>query len=212
MPNGYYDITELLKFLQSVMVTNKHYLLTTTGQYVYFLSFQVNVTYYADQLYAYLLDQTIATTNSWTLPVGATWTIPTVATVSQFSFNSNNFCLLLGFTQNYIWPTSQTGYTITQTTVSTQAPQINPFNSFLVYCSLVYNTSSIPTNLIYSYTPQNVQFGAVQQYTPPYIGFNRIADGTYQKFLIEIRDQNFRNIAIQDPQTTIILLIKENDE
>jgi hypothetical protein len=188
MPNGYYGISDLLSYLQSIMVSNKHYMLTTTGQFVYFLSFNVNVTYYSDQLYAYLLSTTIETANSWTLPVGATWTIPTVSTVPQFSFGPGNFCLLLGFTQNLIFPATQTGFTTTQTILSTQAPEINPFNSFLVYCSLVYNTTTIPTNLIYSYTPQNVQFGAVQQYQPSYIGFNKINDGSYTEFQIQIVD------------------------
>jgi hypothetical protein len=133
--------------------------------------------------------------------------------VAQFNFGSGNFCLLLGFSQNYILPATQTRFTITQTILSTQTPEINPlFNSFLVYCSLVNNISTQPNNLIYSYTPQNVQFGAVQQYSPPYIGFNNIADGSFNQFLSEIRDQNFQPVTFQDPQTTIILLIKDATE
>jgi hypothetical protein len=209
MPNGYYNINELLGFLESVMIKNKHYLLTTTGQYVYFLGFNVNQTYYADQLYAYLLDTTIATTNNWTLPIGATWTIPTVPTVPQYSLGNGNFCLLIGFTQNFIWPATQTGFTTTQTTLSTQSPQITPFNSFLVYCTLVNNPSTNPTNLIFSYTPQDVNFGAVTQYAPPVIGFNKITSGNFQNFTITIKDQNFNAVSFQDPQTTIILYIKD---
>jgi hypothetical protein len=212
MPNGYYSSADLLSYLESVMVSNKHYMLTTTGQFVYFLSFNINQTYYSDQLYAYLLDTTIATTNNWTLPIGATWTIPTVPTVSQINFGSGNFCLLLGFAVNYIWPATQTGFTTTQTTLSTTAPQINPYNSFLVYCSLVYNNTTNPTNLIYSYTPQDVAFGAIQLYQPPYIGFNKINSGSYNEFTLEFRDQNFNPVQFQDPQTTIILLIKDATE
>jgi hypothetical protein len=212
MPNGYYTLADLLSYLESVMVSNKHYMLTTTGQYVYFLSFNINQTYYSDQLYAYLLDTTIATTNNWTLPIGATWTVPTVPTVSQINFGPSNFCLLLGFNQNYIWPATQTGFTTTQTTLSTQAPEINPYNSFLVYCSLVNNNISNPTNLIYSYTPQDVAFGAIQNYQPPYIGFNKINNGSYNEFTIEFKDQNGNPVQFQDPQITIILLIKDATE
>jgi hypothetical protein len=209
MPNGYYSVSDLLAFLESVMVTNKHYLLTTTGQYVYFFGFNINQTYYADQLYAYLLDTTISTTNNWTLPIGASWTIPTVPIVPQFSLGGGNFCLLLGFNQNLIWPSTQTGFTTTQTTLSTQAPQITPFNIFLVNCSLVNNASTYPTNLIFSYTPQNVNFGAVAQYAPPVIGFNKITNGCFQSFTITIKDQNFSSVCFQDPQSTIILYIKD---
>ena len=194
------------------MIQNGHYLITATGQFVYFLSFSVNQTYYSDQLYAYVLDTTIATANTWTLPSSATWTIPSVPTVPQFNFGSNNFCYLLGFIPNYTWPATQTGFSTTQTTLSTQAPEINPYNSFLVYCSLVNNPSTIPTNLIYSYTPQNVSFGQIESYTPPYIGFNRISDGTYNQFEITIRDQDFNTVEFADPQTTIILLIKDEND
>jgi hypothetical protein len=194
------------------MIQNKHYLVTSAGLNVYFLSFTANQTYYSTQLYTYVLDTTIATTNDWTLPVGATWTIPTVATVPQFVFLSNNFCYLLGFTQNYTWPATQTGFTSVQTVLSSQAPQINPFNSFLVYCSLVQNLSTIPSNLLYSYTPQNSTFGAIESFVPPYIGFNRIADGTYNQFEIVIRDQSFNIVNFEDPQTNIILFIKDASE
>jgi hypothetical protein len=209
MPNGYYSVVDLLNFLESVMVSNKHYLLTTTGQYVYFLSFNINQTYYANQLYAYLLDTSIATTNNWTLPVGATWTIPTVPSVAQFYFPSNNFSLLLGFNSNFTWPNTQTGFTTTQTILSTQSPEKNPFNSFLVYCSLVNNISTYPTNLIFSYTPQNVVFGAIAQYSPQTIGFSKITNGNFNNFTITIKDQNFNTVSFQDPQSTIILYIKE---
>jgi hypothetical protein len=212
MPNGYYDVSQLLSFLQSVMITNKHYMLTTTGQFVYFLSFNINQTYYSDQLYAYVLDTTIATSNNWTLPSGATWTIPTSQTVPQFNFGSGNFCLLLGFQQNYIWPSSQTGFTTTQSILSTQSPQITPYNSFLVFCSLVNNPSTNPSNLIYSYTPENVTFGSIQKYQAPVIGFNHITDGNFQNFTVTIRDQNFQSVQFQDPQTTIILYIKDETD
>ena len=209
MPNGYYSVVDLLNFLESVMVSNKHYLLTTTGQYVYFLSFNINQTYYANQLYAYLLDTSIATTNNWTLPVGATWTIPTVPSVAQFYFPSNNFSLLLGFNSNFIWPNTQIGFTTTQTILSTQSPEKNPFNSFLVYCSLVNNISTYPTNLIFSYTPQNTVFGAIAEYSPQSIGFSKITNGNFNNFTITIKDQNFNTVSFQDPQSTIILYIKE---
>ena len=209
MPNGYYSVVDLLNYLDDIMVSNKHYLLTTAGKFVYFLSFNINQTYYSNQLYAYLLDTSIATTNTWTLPVGATWTIPTVPSVAQFYFPSNNFSLLLGFNSNFTWPNTQTGFTTTQTILSTQSPEKNPFNSFLVYCSLVNNTSTYPTNLIFSYTPQNVVFGAIAQYSPQTIGFSKITNGNFNNFTITIKDQNFNTVSFQDPQSTIILYIKE---
>jgi hypothetical protein len=138
--------------------------------------------------------------------------MPTVSTVPQFVFSANNFYKLVGFSANYTFPSAQTGYTITQTIISTTAPQITPYSSFLFFCSLVNNDCVIPNNLIFSYTPTSVTFGEIQLYQPTVIGFNKIQDGTYRQMTITIKDQNFNSVVFQDPATTIILFIKDSTD
>ena len=38
IPNSYLELNELNALMQSVMISNKHYLLTSTGGFVYFLN------------------------------------------------------------------------------------------------------------------------------------------------------------------------------
>jgi len=208
LPNGYYSLSDINEYLEYTMILNGHYMLDSSGDAVYFLSMEINQTYYGVQLYSYQLDTTIQSANSYTLPSSATWSVPTVATNPQFYFPSNNFYEIVGFSQDYYFPTNSTGYTQTETIVSPNAPQTTPYNSFLIACSMVNNEAVIPNNIIFSYTFGGTVFGALFSNNPPYPAFNRIQDGTYSQFILTIVDQDFNNVVFQDPNTVILLLIK----
>jgi hypothetical protein len=212
--DGYYSFSTLNSYLEYIMITNSHYLVTSTGEYVYFLQLSLNTTYYSVELYSYQIDTTIATANSWTLPSSATWTIPSVATNPQFSILSTNyFNEIIGFAQGTIFPTNQTNYTATvETTLSTIAPQINPSTTYLVNCNIVYNKANITSQLLYAYSPTGITFGALGEfiaYTPSY---NPIKDGSYAQIRIDIVDQLNRPIIFEDPNTVILLLLNIPDE
>eukprot|EP01041_Mallomonas_annulata_P020772 gene20772-40659_t len=68
IPDGYYSFSDLNLYLEYVLITNGHYLTTSTGDYVYLLQLGLNTTYYSIELYSYQLDTTIATANSWSWP------------------------------------------------------------------------------------------------------------------------------------------------
>ena len=55
IPDGFYDISGLNEYLQSIMITNGHYLINSSGSYVYYIEFVTNATYYAVQLNCYQL-------------------------------------------------------------------------------------------------------------------------------------------------------------
>ena len=64
MPDGFYDAASLNNFLHFTMIQNKHYLIDTTGNFVYFLTLTTNSNAYAIELNCFLLNTTIATANS----------------------------------------------------------------------------------------------------------------------------------------------------
>ena len=224
IPNGYYSVAQLNAFLQSVLYANKHYLTTATGQIVYLLELVINQSRYAVSLNSYLISVALATTNSWTIASGATWVLPTNLILPYLVVPStNNFGALIGFASGQFpsgviagVPPAQTqtpAYTTAQTILSTTAPQITPYSSFLVYCSLVNNRSVIPSQLIYSYTPTGATFGALQEYAPQSeLAWNAVQDGQYTQFIVEFKDQLGRNITFQDPNTLITLITKNKDE
>jgi hypothetical protein len=211
------------------MYSNGHYLINATGNLVYLMELVVNQPQYAFQLNSFLINTTIATSNSWVLPPSPTWVLPTLAILPYFIVPSNNnFGLLIGFapgqypqgvintTAPTFTPPNQTqtpAFTVSQATLSSVAPQITPYSSILVFCSLVNNRAVIPSQLIYSFTPNDIQFGNIQIYQPQAeIGWNKIENGTYTTFTIEFRDQLGNPIAFQDPNTLITLYTKNKDD
>jgi len=221
IPDGYYSIKSLNEFFQSVMVTNTHYLVSNTG-FVYLLEIVINQSRYAIQLNSYRISTSIATTNSWTLPSGATWVLPTNAIVPYFVIPSTNFRSLIGFSAGQYpsgsisgTPPNQTqspSYATAQSFLSSSAPQVTPYSSFLVYCSLVNNRAVIPNQLIFSFTPSNVTFGALGTYQVSELAWNKVEDGQYNEFVIEFRDQLGRQVKFQDPNTLITLVTKNKYE
>lgn len=221
IPNGFYQLADINAYFRSIMYANKHYLLDSGGNDIYLLELVINQSRYATQLNCYMISVAIAAANTWTLPAGATWVLPTNIIVPELIvLSTNNFGLLIGYEAGTYpnaaiagVPPAQTqtpAYTTSQSFLSTKAPQITPYSSFLVYCTLVNNRAVIPSQLIYSYTPENATFGALQNYQPTAeLGWNKIENGHYPQFIVEIRDQLGNQVAFQDPNTLITLLVRK---
>lgn len=224
IPDSFLQVADINAYIQSVFVLNKHYLVTSGGDNVYLLEIVVNQSRYAVQLNSFLISTAIATANSWTLPAGATWVLPTNPILPYLVVPSNNnFGLLIGFAPGQYpagviagTPPAQTqtpSYAISQSILSTTAPQITPYSSFLVYCSLVNNRTVIPSQLIFSYTPTDSTFGALQTFdAKAELAWNQVQDGTYTQFTVSIRDQLGNQVTFQDPNTLFTLITKNKSE
>jgi len=224
IPDSFLQVSDINAYFQSVMVANKHYLVNSAGSYVYLLELVINQSRYAVQLNSFLISTAIATANSWTKATGATWVLPTASILPYLVVPStNNFGALIGFSAGQYPAGAITGvppaqvqtpsYATSQSILSTTAPQITPYSSFLVYCSLVNNRAVIPSSLIFSFTPTDSTFGGLQTFGPnAELGWNKIVDGQYTAFVIEFRDQLGNPVAFQDPNTLITLYTKNRDE
>jgi len=208
IPNGYYTAQTLNAYIESVMVSNKHYLINNiTGDFVYYIQLQENATFYSIQLNCYAVPTTLGTTYSF--PVGATWSLPLTPTTPQFVVNAtSNFGLLIGFNAGSFPPTPQSS---TYSVISQFAPEIQPISSLNLICSMINNPFSVNRTL-YSCGIPAVQFGQQITITPPNFLYNKIADGQYQNFTIEILDQNDQPIQIIDNQIVIVLNIREQGD
>lgn len=203
IPDGYYEISDLNSYFQSVMIANTHYMTNSAGQFIYFLEFLVNTSRYAVQINSYPLDTTIQSTNGYILPSGATWSVPATSTLSQFNVNTTGFGEVLGY-EIGSYPTSQVGSS-TVSFLSSKAPQITPYSSILVSCNLVNNRAVIPSNILTSYTPLGTSIGSLFTFEPNYLQFADVEDGQYTQLVLEFRDQLSRSIVIRDPNMLITL-------
>jgi hypothetical protein len=203
IPDGYYEISDLNSYFQSIMIANTHYMTNASGQFIYFLEFIVNTSRYAVQINSYPLDTDIQTTNGYILPTGATWSVPATSTLSQFNVNTSAFGEVLGY-EIGSYPSNQTGST-TASFLSSVAPQITPYSSILVSCNLVNNRAVIPSNILSSYTPLGTNIGSLFTFEPNYLQFADVEDGQYTQLVLEFRDQLSRPIIIRDPNMLISL-------
>jgi len=203
IPDGYYEISDLNSYFQSIMIANTHYMTNSAGQFIYFLEFIVNTSRYAVQINSYPLDTSIQTTNGYILPSGATWSVPATSTLSQFNVNTSGFGEVLGYDVGS-YPDTQVGSTTTSF-LSSVAPQITPYSSILVSCNLVNNRAVIPSNILSSYTPLGTNIGSLFKFEPNYLQFADVEDGQYTQLVLEMRDQLSRPIIIRDPNMLITL-------
>lgn len=224
IPDGFYDIPALNNYLHFVMVQNKHYLETSTGDYVYLMTLGINPVRYAVELNCFGISVAVAAANTWTLPAGATWVLPNNFIVPELvvpSSLTSNFGLVIGFASgNYPnaviagVPPAQTqtpAYTTDQQFLSTIVPQVTPLSSFILTCSLINNNYAVPNNLIYSFAPQGT-IGEQFTVAPNQLVFIDVLEAQYSRFQVSFIDQNFRPVSIQDPNMIIQLIISEVDD
>lgn len=225
MPDGSYDIPAINNYLHFRMVQNKHYLVSSTGDFVYFITLGINPTAYSAQINCFGISSALATTNGWTLPAGATWVLPTNFIVPEMNigggFGSANFRLIIGFANGSYpnaaiagVPPAQTQtptYTTDQEFLSTDTPQVSVVSSFILTCSLINNNYAVPNNLLYSFTPRGA-IGEQFDVSPNQYVFIDVNPAQYNTFQMSFIDQNFRPVSIEDPNMIIQVLISDEGD
>lgn len=208
IPSGFYDAKALNAYIQSVFITNKHYLVNSvTGKIVYLLEILENATFYAIQMNAYTITQAYLTSQSWTIPSGANWSIASfINFMPQFIINSNAFQNVVGFTAGS-YPATGNTTGVTYSALSSFCPQVSPVNSLIIRCNLISNNYTIPNDVL-SAVNINANFGEVVSYNNSNNALIKIRDGVYEKLELTICDQDFKNIQIIDKSMVVRLLIQ----
>jgi len=231
MPNGFYDVDSLNDFLHQTMLVNKHYLVeVATGNFVWFLTLQVNVSVYKIEITCFPMTNSVYDTAAYTLPSGATWAIQD-ATITPYIFiPATNIQSTLGFPTGFYFSgtggasltepvitgvspdkvqnSAKTAITVLQ---SPNVPQITSLTSYLITCSLINNNYSIPNTLLSAFPP-SAAFAEQFVFSPNQMSFIDCQPGSYGSFVVTLLDQNLRQITIQDSQIVILLVIRSKNE
>jgi len=94
LPNGYYSAMDINQYLQTQMIKNGQYLVDSAGNYVYYMTIQYEVNYYAVQIMFFTVPTSLH--SGYTNP--GNMTFPIAATTPQIIISSsNNFGQLIGF-------------------------------------------------------------------------------------------------------------------
>jgi hypothetical protein len=211
IPAGLYEIEDINNYLQFVFIQAGQYLINTTGQYVYYAEFIVNPNTYAVNIITYPVPLSLP--SGWTAPVANPQT-GAVAFVGYPTTYFNplitipaNFSLIVGYATNFA--TSQnTGNNTILTYTSSIAPQVQPNPTALMTISNISNEYSSPSSIIHSVVP-DVGFGELIKSVPNEYVFCKLLKGTISSLFIRFVGQDANSLAIQDPNMSIILLIRE---
>jgi hypothetical protein len=208
---GFYTVSDINLWFQNYCVTNKYYMINSSGQFVYFLAFFTNTSYYANQIvFTTLPTAAQATTLGWTIPVGATWTLPAAAANMTLAFPATgSIAPLLGFAggSSYSGTVGVGGASSSQ--LSTQTPVGSFVNSIIMRSNLINNNVGNPTDILDSMPIANTTFGANINYSPSFSKWVSVADGTYSQFNISLFNELLQPIIAQDNRVLINLLVRK---
>jgi hypothetical protein len=70
------------------------------------------------------------------------------------------------------------------------------------------NKYSNPSTVLYSFSGAGVTFGNLIESSPNQYSFVDVSDGQYPSFQVEILDNNFNKVKLQDPNLIITLYFK----
>ncbi len=205
IPDGFYDIDTLNFYLQQYCITNDLYLIDDAGDFVYYVQFSENSTYYSVQFNSYPIPTSLP--SGWSAPSG--WGgYPATASTPQLIVPDTNIQYILGFNPGTYPTVTQTS---TYSKLSDFVPQVTPVESIILTCSLLNNQYSNPNTILYCFSPANVSFGSLTESKPSEYAFVNINNGTFSEFQIQFLDQNFNQLKINDNNLIVQLLFEINE-
>jgi hypothetical protein len=243
MPDGIYEVKDIDAYFQFYCLQNGLYWTTVTGEQVFYMKFEVNISLYAIQVCCYSppytsIPASTGNPNGYTPGSGTALTATQQTLVPIFP---NAFTKTIGFPTpaqligvgittgtwtGFNWANAGSAtssglynlvpYSWSSTTgvvayTSNNSPQVNPNGSIYVSLNNINNPYAIPSTIIYALTPTGVAGSAIIEKPPNYC-WNKFIDGTYNQIIVTFLGLDGRPIAIQDPQMTILLAIKDGDE
>lgn len=227
IPDGLYEIDDINALIHYEMVKNKTYLINSSGEYIYYFEISINVTRYAIQLTTKLVPTSLP--SGYIEPVGFAGfpdtsfnpivTFPErfnkivgfVPTTGIFSSNENvdNAYIAPSPSQSNFYVAKTTGGTLTY--LSNVSPNVQPNSSLYLSVSGIDNKYSNPSSIIYSIVP-TVALGRQIVEKPSTLIWNKITNGFYNSIRVQILGSDLTPIKLNDPNMSIILVIKDKTE
>jgi hypothetical protein len=211
LKNGFYTLSDINLALQQNMITLGQYLINADGTYQYFIQLFTDPIFYANQILEFVVPTSLGP--GQIIPP-LFWGFPNVAITPQFIINNSGFGDILGFSGSasapgYYPPTGPALNIADYSVLSNITPNASPVNSLIMTLNIVNNPVVMPSNILDS-CPINSNFGDNINYSPPFEKWIGLSKGKYATINLTILDQNFNNIAFNDSNVLITLLIRKN--
>jgi hypothetical protein len=213
LPDGFYLVSDINNYIRLQMINAGLYLVSSSGQYVYFFDVSYNPNYYQNQVLLSLVPTTVASGaySGYIRPATGFWSsvagngLPTTASTPSMTFaSSGSVSTLLGFaTGSYPSSTSAS-----QSLTGTLTPVGATVNALICRCNLLSNPITMPSDVL-DLIPINNYFGSNITYNPSFPRYIPIRDGTYSSMTVAFQDQNFNTLYARDPNISLSLLIRK---
>jgi len=190
---------------------------TTSGACSYLASFSISAVKYAVEIQTFPFVVPVGSTLADGFPpsqgFGLQWnpvlTFPSAINLILgfpigFSTDANSGGLLVSPTPS--------GGTISSNVIayiSTVTAQVQPNPSVLISCTGIRNKYSTAP-ILHAFTSAGTSFGNLIQDSVSSPAFSQLTSGTYNQIRIQFLGTNFLPLEMRDPNTTILLTIKEN--
>ena len=195
------------------MINAGLYLVSSSGQYVYFFNVAYNPNYYQNQVLLSLVPSTVSSGaySGYSRPATGFWSsvagngLPTTPSTPSMTFTSSgSVSTLLGFATG-TYPSSTSA---SQSINGTLTPIGATVNALICRCNLLSNPITMPSDIL-DLIPINNYFGSNITYNPSFPRYIPIRDGTYSSMTIAFQDQNFNTLFARDPNISLSLLIRK---
>ena len=205
IPDGYYTVDAINNYIRFVMVQKYHYMVTPTGDFVYFFNLSVNPTGYGNMVTGYCCNTTIATANGWTLPP-----MPTISVAPPFQslpwivpnitpFNSPYGGVIPLFSMIATYIPSNLNTFPSQTVVN--------FWRMLGFSQgggAFGSSSNLPRSIFFQGQPYPALYQTIPPFISPFTGF--IQTTSNPNYTIATRERtNISNLVPQMPTTSLIM-------
>lgn len=200
LPDGFYSVTDIQNYIQSVLITNLFYLIDGSGNYVFPFLLTYSSTFYKVQLICSTIPSALP--SGWTQPAGAP-ALPTATTGVQFVVGSIGS--VIGFVAG-TYPAVATS--ASQNFLSTLTPVGSTVNSLVFRCSLVDNNIIMPSDIMDGCSINTI-FGSNIVYDPSFEKWVKMKDGLYSNLIFSMVDQSLNQIYSVDPNIAITLMIRQ---
>lgn len=215
IPDGYYTGDDLNFYIQSQFIANKLYTYNTgTGDFTYYVELLTNSVRYAFQLNTFPLPQASLNVQDSTgsypfqVPTGASWSLPATPKSCQIVL-CPGLQTLLGFANTATYPPTA-NVTTTQSYISDTTPVISVVDTYILTLSVINNNgSAIPNNIFFA-VPISEAFGQQLTVKEGDILYHDIMPGPCQYITIQVLDQNYKPVKLNDFGVTFIVVIQES--
>lgn len=195
---NYSSADELNQSLQTFCIANGLYLVNSAGDNVYYITIQSNASTYKIDLSLFLVPTSLPAT--YTAPANFAG-YPSASVTPRFIIPASSELITL----TGIPAGTYNGNTSALVQSSIYVPQLSPVSTVFITCNIAKN--DVPINgstVIQAFTTRGTEYGAMIEVQPSEVSYYEI-DSNSNNLEIQLFDQSFNPLYVQDPQITIHL-------